>query len=229
MSASARAFAGGVALPFLLAVVWLTGLPNGPSEAHAAACTSSPRRGDGVQRWVGVSKSVAATKVEASLEEYSPYVASIHTYAFVQLVDSGSNKWAKMGWLKSWNGTRNVYTEANYLGTVNFATFSGLTGTNTYEVDYASGSFVAVVNGTTKMTWNASASAPDLSQILGETETASDQMAGDTVNNMNFTSAYNYVSGIWAFFNGSTVNSNSFYYDVTGVSQSAFNIWDKYC
>jgi hypothetical protein len=208
-----------------------------PSSASAACASPGPPRLSDYQtdRWVGSARLANASQVRAYLEQYNPWVDHV-VYAWVQLVYSPWDVWAKVGWNRVDAGfpTPNRYTF--WEGKTQAGTRLYSQGPNSsenptlFDVIYnGSGSYSMYRGGALVNTWVLGGALPDLAQISGQTSSASDQLPGGVSNKMSFTGAQVKVGGVFQSFSGTPFNSLPAWYGLTGLSTTAFDIWDTAC
>jgi hypothetical protein len=216
-------------------------LPGSGTDAASAKCTSGTGRTNDwlTSRWVGSSRTAAASNAEATLEEYSPWVypmpgdpGNSEVKAWVQLVDGVNDGWAKVGWIEFPLGQRFTLLEEKNTAGLHYTTTSAASGLSStlYEVTYnGSGSYSLYKSGSLQTTFSVGGGSPTYAQVSGETSSFADQMPGGINNHMSFTGAQVKVSGSWQAFSGTAFNSNSTVFSLSGISTTAFDIWDTAC
>jgi len=189
--------------------------------------------------------------IRGYLDSYNPTPVFGQTTFWVMLTQSGSGKYAQVGWLKG-SGDSNEYIWLQYKDDagVQHDKFYNVTNNNWYDVRQSvpSGSHLYTVtydsgtqtfsmqyeSGTTS-TFTASW-VPDIFQVYGEaynydSPNLGDHMPGDLNNKIQAQQLQQKVSGIWG-----NVSSSDFYtaggngdYDTSVTTSPGFRIWDTRC
>lgn len=210
--------------------------------AVAAAC--EPRRSDvGQAGFAGSQRNFSTSYprgVEALTEEYKPWVSTYSNSMMWTMLTrpaavNGNQYWAQVGWwtygsfsrysFTSWtdasgNWWNKFYTPASVGSTPNYQTY--------YDPAYPR--FRMRRDGTTYDTptayWR-----PEGVQIYGETHNRQDQMAGGYNAPATFRGAHYWLASgsTWVNIASAAEVNRPAYYGASKVSDSGYNIWDRYC